>query len=65
MIANEVQYLATKGHLERVELAAADLEAELAKMGAPKLLQVELDAVRSQADDLRAEFVEYEQYRSV
>lgn len=64
MITNEVQYRATKGHLEQFEQAAANLVAKLAEKGAPKLLQVELDAVRSQADDLRAEIAEYEQLRS-
>jgi len=64
MITNEVQYRATKGHLERFEQAAANLEAQLADKGAPKLLRVELDAVRSQADDLRAEIADYEQLRS-
>jgi hypothetical protein len=65
MIANEVQYLAAKGHLERFDRAAANLEAQLARNGPPKLLQMELDAVRSQADDLRAEIVEYERVHSI
>ena len=64
MITNEVQYRATKGHLERFEQAAANLEAQLVEKSAPRLLQVELDAVRSQAKDLRAEIAEYEQLRS-
>jgi hypothetical protein len=65
VITNEVQYLATKEHLERFELAATKLEAQLARKNAPGLLQVELDAVGSQADDLRTEIVEYQQVRSV
>jgi hypothetical protein len=65
MITNEVQYLATKGHLERFDQAAANLEAQHARRDAPRLHQVELDALRSQANDLRAEIIEYEQVRSV
>jgi hypothetical protein len=65
MITNVVQYLATKGHLARFDQAAANLEAQLASKDAPRLLQVEVDAVRSQADDLRTEIIEYERVRSV
>jgi len=58
MIDNEMQYLPAKGHLERFDRAAANLEAQFARKSAPELLQVELDALRSQADDLRAEILE-------
>ena len=59
MITNEVQYRATKAHLAKFEEAAANLEATLAKGGArARLTQLELDAVRAQADDLRAEIEE-------
>ena len=64
MITNEVQYRATKAHLEQFEQAAANLEAQLTERGAAKLLQVELEAVRSQADEMHAELAEYEQLRS-
>jgi DNA-binding XRE family transcriptional regulator len=64
MIMNEVQYRATKAHLERLEEAAANLEGKLAQEGRNKLLELELAAVRSQAGDLRAEIAEYEQLRS-
>lgn len=65
MITNEVQYRATKAHLAKFEEAAANLEATLAKPGArARLTQLELDAVRAQADDLRAEIEEYDRLRS-
>ena len=53
MITNEVQYRATKAHLERFEEAAANIEARPGKR--TNLERLELDAVRAQADDLRAE----------
>ena len=62
MITNEVQYRATKAHLERFEQAAANLAAQEGKPA--KLRQLELDAVNAQADDLRAELADYEQLRS-
>ena len=62
MITNEVQYRATKAHLERFEQAAANMTAQLGTR--TKLERLELDAVSAQADDLRAEIVEYEHLRS-
>jgi HTH-type transcriptional regulator / antitoxin HigA len=62
MITNEVQYRATKAHLERFERASTNLAANTGKRG--KLEQLELDAVNAQANDLRAEIVEYERLRS-
>ncbi|MCA1702262.1 MAG: helix-turn-helix domain-containing protein [Actinobacteria bacterium] len=63
MITNEVQYRATKAHLEQFEEAARNLEAALG--AAPtRLARLELDAVRAQADDLRVELEEYELLRS-
>lgn len=62
MITNEVQYRATKAHLERFEQAAANIEARPGKPS--KLDRLELDAVRAQADDLRRELDEYERLRS-
>ena len=65
MITNEVQYRATKAHLATFDEAAANLEATLANGGArARLTQLELDAVRAQADDLRAEIEEYDRLRS-
>ncbi|GAA0635739.1 hypothetical protein GCM10009547_44890 [Sporichthya brevicatena] len=64
MITNEVQYRATKAHLATFEEAAANLETKSATGHAAKLAQLELDAVRAQADDLRAELAEYDLLRS-
>jgi HTH-type transcriptional regulator / antitoxin HigA len=64
MITNEVQYRATKAHLETFEEAAANLEARLKEVGSSKLTQLELEAVRSQAEDLRGEIAEYDLLRS-
>lgn len=60
MITNEVQYRATKAHLEQFELAAVNLESEAGSDTRSKLAQLKIDAVRAQADDLRAEIEEYE-----
>jgi HTH-type transcriptional regulator / antitoxin HigA len=62
VITNEVQYRATKAHLDRFEQAAANIEARPGKR--TKLGQLELDAVRAQADDLRAELSDFEQLRA-
>jgi HTH-type transcriptional regulator/antitoxin HigA len=64
VITNEVQYRATKAHLEQFEQAEANLEARAGSGSRSKLAQLEIDAVRSQADDLRAELDEYEQLRA-
>ena len=64
VITNEVQHRATKAHLRRFEEAAVNLAARIGADGASKLTQLELHAVRAQADDLRAEIDEYEQLRS-
>lgn len=63
MITNEVQYRATKAHLEQFEEAARNLEAGLGSKPS-KLARLELDAVLAQAGDLRAELDEYERLRS-
>ncbi len=57
MITNEVQYRATKAHLEQFQQAQANLEAKAGPGRRSTLAQLEIDAVRSQADDLRAELV--------
>ncbi len=64
MITNEVQYRATKAHLEQFAQAEANLEARAGSGSRSRLAQLEIDAVRSQADDLRAELDEYEQLRA-
>lgn len=64
MITNEVQYHATKAHLEKFDEAAANLAAKLAGSRGSKLAQLELDAVRAQASDLRSEIEQYEHLRS-
>ena len=60
MITDEMQYRSTKTHLHQFEEALTNL---LAQAGAKptKLERLELDAVRAQADDIRAELAGYEQ----
>lgn len=62
MITNEVQYRATKSHLDQFDEAAANIEARPGER--TKLERLELDAIGAQADDLRAELAEYERLRS-
>jgi len=65
MITNEVQYRATKAHLAKFDEAIENLERERkAVPGGRKRRMLELDALRSQAEDLRIEVQEYEQLRS-
>ncbi|MGH3849013.1 MAG: helix-turn-helix domain-containing protein [Pseudonocardiaceae bacterium] len=64
MITNEVQRRSTEAHLRRFEEAFANLEAKIGPRERSKLSQLEIDAVRAQADDLRAELDEYDQVRS-
>ncbi len=64
MITNEVQRRSTEAHLRKFEEALANLEAKAGHAKRSKLAQLEIDAVRSQADDLRAELEEYDQLRS-
>lgn len=63
MITNEVQRRSTEAHLRQFEEAIANLETERGTKHT-KLAQLQLDAVRSQADDLRAELDEYDRLRS-
>lgn len=64
MITNEVQHRATRAHLQRFEEALANLEADAGRGKRTKRAQLEIDAVQSQAEDLRAELEEYERLRS-
>lgn len=64
VINDEVQYRATKAHLEQFDAATANLEAESISRGRTKFAQLAIDAVRAQAVDLRAEIEEYERLRS-
>jgi HTH-type transcriptional regulator / antitoxin HigA len=61
VITNEVKYRATKAHLDQFEQAAANIECRPGQR--TKLERLELDAIRSQADDLRAELADYDQLR--
>jgi len=64
VIINEVQYRSTKAHLDRFDEAGDNLKAQLAHDPTSRLIQLELDAVRAQAADLRGEIAEYERLRS-
>ena len=58
MITNEAQYRSTKAHLDRFDEAVSNIEARPRKR--TKLEQLELDAVQSMADDLRAELFDFD-----
>lgn len=64
MITNEVQRRSTEAHLRQFEEALSNLEAKHRGKKRSKLTQLEIDAVRSQAADLRAELDEYDRLRS-
>lgn len=64
MITNEVQRRSTEAHLRQFEEALANLEAKSGATKRSKLAQLEIDAVASQAEDLRAELEEYDRIRS-
>jgi HTH-type transcriptional regulator/antitoxin HigA len=64
VITNEVQRRSTEAHLSQFEEALANLETEARGKKRSKLAQLEIDAVRSQAEDLRAELEEYDRLRS-
>ncbi|MGH3452555.1 MAG: hypothetical protein ACRDQW_18010 [Haloechinothrix sp.] len=59
MITNESERRSTVAHLLRFEEALANLEAKTQAGQQSKLAQLEIDAVRAQAEDLRAELAEY------
>jgi len=64
VITTEVQYRATVNHLRQFEEALRNLEAKHPSGHQAKRAQLEIDAVRAQADDLRAEIDEYDRLRS-
>lgn len=64
MITNEVQRRSTEAHLRQFEEALAHLQAKHRDKKRSKLAQLEIDAIGSQADDLRAELEEYDRLRS-
>lgn len=63
MIADEIEYSTTVGHLRRFEEAAGNLERRVAA-GYSKLAELELAAVHALADDLRVEVESYVRLRS-
>lgn len=64
MITNERQYRITKAQAARFEAALASLQQQAPDPAKhPRLRQAELDAVRGQLDDLRAQLSEYEALR--
>ena len=64
VITNEFQYRNTKTVLAEFEATLEALEARPDMAMRPKLRAIEIAAVRSQADSLRDELVEYERLRS-
>lgn len=64
MITNEVQRRSTEAHLRQFDEALANLEDKAGPKKRSKLAELEIDAVRAQADDLRAELEEYDRLRS-
>ena len=65
MIKNERQYRITKSQAEKFDAAMRNLEgAAPDKRVHPKLQKAQLDALRSQLSDLRAELEEYEALKS-
>ena len=64
MISNEVQYRATLAHARQFEEALHNLEVRSPGAERSKMEQLEIDAVASQLEDLRADIGDYEQLRS-
>jgi hypothetical protein len=63
VITNDVQYRTTKSHLTRFDQAATNLARQLDRDPDSPLTRLELDTVRSQADDLREEIAEQQSQR--
>ena len=64
MIKNERQHRITKAQAERFEKAIRETEAAPDQQLHPKLQKAQLDGMRSQLADLRAELEEYDSLRS-
>jgi ribosome-binding protein aMBF1 (putative translation factor) len=64
MITNEFQYRNTKAILAQFEAAIENLEGTASSAARLKLRAIEIAAVRSQAESLREELVDYERLRS-
>ena len=64
MITNDVQYRNTKSWLARFESEAFALEQHVEASKRTRIQQLQIDAARAQADDLRAELTDYELLRS-
>jgi DNA-binding XRE family transcriptional regulator len=64
MITNEFQYRNTKAILAQFETALENLEGTASSAARPKLRAIEIAAVRSQAESLREELVDYERLRA-
>ncbi|HTW08420.1 MAG TPA: hypothetical protein VME46_12965, partial [Acidimicrobiales bacterium] len=64
MITTEIQYRVTMSHLGQFEDALRNLEAKYPPDKRTKRAQLEIDAVRAQLGDLRAEVDEYDRLRS-
>jgi hypothetical protein len=63
VITNDRQRHATRAHLDQFEKVAANLERRSPPGERTKLGQLEIDAVRALADDLRTELDAYERGR--
>ena len=61
---NEVQYRATHAHLQRIDEALTNLEHETGTGQRSTLAVLEIEAVRAQAEGLRAAVEEYDRLRS-
>ena len=64
MITNDVQFRNTKSWLARFETDAAEMEVRFPADGRSRLEQLQIDAARAQADDLRVELADYELLKS-
>lgn len=63
MITKEAQPRSTEAHLRQFDEALANLEAMARPDERSRLEQLQIDAVRAQADDLRVELDAYRRHR--